>query len=98
MSLLQFTPIIRLIREMCCYNLELQLERQLDRTRAANLVCEFRPRFEQPMRSPICSGVHASSKSNFKQKASSYITHVCECLKPYQVSKTRRYDPNFGPN
>ena len=50
------------------------------------------------MRSPICSGVHASSKSNFKQKASSYITHVCECLKPYQVSKTRRYDPNFGPN
>jgi len=39
------------------------------------------------MRSPICSGVHASSKSNFKQKASSYITHVCECLKPYQVSK-----------
>ena len=38
MSLLQFTPIIRLLREMCCYNLELQLERQLDRARAADLV------------------------------------------------------------
>jgi len=38
MSLLQFTSIIRLLREMCCYNLELQLERQLDRARAADLV------------------------------------------------------------
>ena len=38
MSLLQFTPIIRLLREMCCYNLELQLERELDRARAADLV------------------------------------------------------------
>ena len=38
MSLLQFTPIIRLLREMCCYNLELQLQRQLDRARAADLV------------------------------------------------------------
>ena len=38
MSLLQFTPIIRLLREMCYYNLELQLERELDRTRAADLV------------------------------------------------------------
>ncbi len=35
MSLLQFTPIIRLFREMCCYNLELQLERQLDPGRVA---------------------------------------------------------------
>ena len=35
MSLLQFTPIIRLITEMCYYNLELQLERQvgIDRVR-----------------------------------------------------------------
>jgi hypothetical protein len=38
MSLLQFTPIVRLLREICCYHLELQLERQLDRTRAADLV------------------------------------------------------------
>ena len=38
MSLLQLTPIIRLPREMCCYDLKLQLERQLDRTRAADLV------------------------------------------------------------
>ena len=38
MSLLQFTPIIRLLGEMCCYNLELQLERQLNRARAADLV------------------------------------------------------------
>ena len=38
MSLLQFTPIIRLLREMCCYNLELQLQRQLDRARAADLI------------------------------------------------------------
>ena len=41
MSLLQFTPIIRLLREMCCYNLELELERQLDRARAADLLCGF---------------------------------------------------------
>jgi hypothetical protein len=38
MSLLQFTPIIRVLREMWCYNLELQLERQLDRARAPDLV------------------------------------------------------------
>src|SRR5271165_6605438 len=38
MSLLQFTPIIRLLRDMCCYNLELQLQRQLDRARPANLI------------------------------------------------------------
>jgi hypothetical protein len=38
MSLLQFTPIIRVPREMWCYNLELQLERELDRTRAADLI------------------------------------------------------------
>jgi hypothetical protein len=38
MSVLQFTPIIRLLGEMCCYNLELQLERELDRARAADLV------------------------------------------------------------
>jgi hypothetical protein len=37
MSLLQFTAIIRLFREMCWYNSELQLERQLDRARAADL-------------------------------------------------------------
>jgi hypothetical protein len=30
MSVLQFTPTIRVLGEMCCYNLELQLERQLD--------------------------------------------------------------------
>ena len=38
MSLLQFTPIIRLAREMCFYNLKLQLERELDRARATDLV------------------------------------------------------------
>jgi hypothetical protein len=38
MFLLQFTPIIRLLREMCCYNLELQLERELDRTRCTDLI------------------------------------------------------------
>src|SRR5271157_2524601 len=38
MSLLQFTPIIRLLRDMCCYNLELQLERQLDRAGTADLI------------------------------------------------------------
>ncbi len=38
MSLLQFTPTIRVLGEMCFYNSELQLERQLDRARAADLV------------------------------------------------------------
>jgi len=38
MSVLQFTPTIRVLGEMCCYNLELQLERESDRARAANLV------------------------------------------------------------
>jgi hypothetical protein len=38
MSLLLFTSIIRVHREMCCYNLELQLQCQLDRARAANLI------------------------------------------------------------
>ena len=38
MSLLQFTAIIRLSREMCCYNLELQLQRQLDRAETADLI------------------------------------------------------------
>ena len=38
MSLLQFTPILRPPIEMCCYNLELQLERQLHRAPAADLV------------------------------------------------------------
>ncbi len=38
MSLLRFTPIIRLLREICCYNLELKFERQLDRARTTDLV------------------------------------------------------------
>ena len=38
MSVLQFTSTIRVLGEMCCYNLELQLERELDRARAADLV------------------------------------------------------------
>jgi hypothetical protein len=38
MSVLQFTPTIRVLREMCCYNLELQLERELDRARASDLL------------------------------------------------------------
>ena len=38
MSVLRFTPTIRVLGEMCCYNLELQLERELDRARPADLV------------------------------------------------------------
>ena len=38
MSVLQFTPTIRVLREKCCCNLELQLKRKLDRARAADLV------------------------------------------------------------
>jgi hypothetical protein len=38
MSLVQFTTIIPVLREMRCYNLELQPERELDRARAADLV------------------------------------------------------------
>jgi hypothetical protein len=38
MSVLQFTPTIRVLREMFCYNLEMQLERAFDRGRTANLV------------------------------------------------------------
>jgi hypothetical protein len=38
MSLLQFTPTFRVLGEMCCYNLEMQLERAFDRGRTANLV------------------------------------------------------------
>ncbi len=49
MSLLQFTPIIRLLREMCCYNLELQLERQLDRARSADLLQGFRYPLWRPL-------------------------------------------------
>jgi hypothetical protein len=37
MSVLQFTPTIRVLGEKCCYNLELQLERELDRARAPDL-------------------------------------------------------------
>ena len=38
MCVLQFTPTIRVPGEMCFYNSELQLERELDRARAADLV------------------------------------------------------------